>query len=52
MIGCVFAVKVSTHSRLKAAGLYLLLSANCLRVSTHSRLKAAGAVCAVGRRGC
>ena len=34
--------KVSTHSRLKAAGIILLLKPRFKQVSTHSRLKAAG----------
>ena len=34
--------KVSTHSRLKAAGLVRNLAAVVFDVSTHSRLKAAG----------
>ena len=33
---------VSTHSRLKAAGLQYLEGTNVIFVSTHSRLKAAG----------
>ena len=33
---------VSTHSRLKAAGLFLRVSFIGCTVSTHSRLKAAG----------
>ena len=37
-----FSLKVSTHSRLKAAGASVKLSANTWPVSTHSRLKAAG----------
>ena len=40
-------IKVSTHSRLKAAGFHLLRRAVCTGVSTHSRLKAAG-----GQRRC
>ena len=35
--------KVSTHSRLKAAGYVLIEAASTMCVSTHSRLKAAGA---------
>ena len=35
--------KVSTHSRLKAAGDQNTTFYNLIRVSTHSRLKAAGA---------
>ena len=34
--------KVSTHSRLKAAGLKPVLRLTEYQVSTHSRLKAAG----------
>ena len=34
--------KVSTHSRLKAAGFWFVLISTNYRVSTHSRLKAAG----------
>ena len=34
--------KVSTHSRLKAAGVLIPLPCNRFIVSTHSRLKAAG----------
>ena len=33
---------VSTHSRLKAAGVLICLSVSQFAVSTHSRLKAAG----------
>ena len=33
---------VSTHSRLKAAGDFAVMTANGTMVSTHSRLKAAG----------
>ena len=38
------AIAVSTHSRLKAAGIYsfYLLNVQGIAVSTHSRLKAAG----------
>ena len=35
-------VAVSTHSRLKAAGVLIFLPILIIRVSTHSRLKAAG----------
>ena len=35
-------IKVSTHSRLKAAGLGMVSVKQRLTVSTHSRLKAAG----------
>ena len=35
-------VEVSTHSRLKAAGIVVPISAMPSAVSTHSRLKAAG----------
>ena len=35
-------IKVSTHSRLKAAGIRAELGKEPLPVSTHSRLKAAG----------
>ena len=38
----VSADAVSTHSRLKAAGLIIILDKSCKMVSTHSRLKAAG----------
>ena len=42
----VFGIRmiVSTHSRLKAAGLVYRIRLRRLRVSTHSRLKAAGAL--------
>ena len=35
---------VSTHSRLKAAGIKIFSSASRPKVSTHSRLKAAGPI--------
>ena len=37
-----FFALVSTHSRLKAAGVYQYPRGNQMVVSTHSRLKAAG----------
>ena len=37
-----FEIKVSTHSRLKAAGVYQAGMLGYQDVSTHSRLKAAG----------
>ena len=40
----VSALDVSTHSRLKAAGIMTSLKVSALDVSTHSRLKAAGCV--------
>ena len=36
-------MRVSTHSRLKAAGIWVSRPSNSKTVSTHSRLKAAGA---------
>ena len=42
---------VSTHSRLKAAGVPLSRRAIALLVSTHSRLKAAGCAHVCFRRG-
>ena len=42
-LGVTFASYVSTHSRLKAAGIRANYGCRSLPVSTHSRLKAAGA---------
>ena len=38
-----YLYEVSTHSRLKAAGIFVTLIHLIAHVSTHSRLKAAGA---------
>ena len=41
-VGYLYSTRVSTHSRLKAAGAHLTEARDGQRVSTHSRLKAAG----------